>query len=81
MLPINILIQLVVIYMCIIYTVCAHTRMRACVYISYNKVSKLAEVCQEEAEYTVLTLLFVHMDSAFLYLFYLCNISSQYSAL
>lgn len=55
--------------------------MLACVYISYNKVSKLAEVCQEEAEYTVLTLLFVHMDSAFLYLFYLCNISSQYSAL
>lgn len=58
-----------------------HTHTYVCVYISYIKVSTLSEVCEEETEYTLLTLQFVHMNSAFLYLFYLCNISSQYLAL
>lgn len=68
-------------YACILYIQYAHTHAYVYVDISYIKVSRVSEVCQEEAVYTVLTWLFVHMSSAFLYLFYLCNISSQYLAL
>lgn len=68
LLPINILLQLLIIFVYIIYTVCTHTYTCECMYVSYIKASKLSEVCQEEAEYTVLTLLFAHMNLAFIYL-------------